>query len=120
MLFHTCKEQGEVFIDLSSRLHLLAKFTAIRVDGIRPSNVIMQEVINKDNEPEYYCSSCNKKVDVDSLNCICQMCGHSHSLSDLYKVSDVGGIYCKKCSEEYFPDKRRYILSKIMSKFANE
>lgn len=117
MLYHTCKEHGEVYIDLSNRMRLLARCIGIRPDGIKPSSIIMQNT-EKVVEPQFYCVSCEHPIPLQEIVCKCQMCGNDFSLDGVYKISEVGGIYCKSCSETYYKDFRKYVMSKIISKFS--
>lgn len=117
MLYHNCKNHGEVYLDMRDKVLLLARHFAIRPDGIKPSNAIVYNVENL-VKPEFYCISCGNKIEAEEILVKCQMCGENFALEKIYKVSEVGGFYCKEHCEEYFPGKRKWNLSSIFSKFA--
>ena len=119
MLYHNCNKHGVVYLDVSGKIKLLSKIFAIRPDGIKPSNAIVYDSGNV-NAPEFFCSECKKTIKKEEISVKCQMCGKDFSLDEVYKVSEVGGVYCLEHCEEYFLGRRKWKLSTIFSKYVAE
>jgi hypothetical protein len=120
MFYHNCDKHGQVFFDFSKSIKMLARTVGLTTAGIKVSDVLVSEIgaINS-TSPEFYCADCNTDVDINSVTCVCGMCREFFPLDQLYKIAEVGSIYCSSCAEEFFPQKRRYNLKTIVSKFAD-
>lgn len=120
MLYHTCRNHGMVYLDFSKGIKMLARTVGLTVTGIKVSDILVSETGSiGTNAPEFFCLDCNTNVPIDEVISICGMCREFFPTDQLFKIAEVGSIYCSSCAEEYYSKKRRYNLKNILSKFSD-
>lgn len=121
MFHHNCRDHGMIYLDFSKTIKMLARTVGLTTNGIKVSDVLVSETgAVTSSTPEFYCVDCNTNVPIDSVQCICGMCREFFPVDQLYKIAEVGSIYCGNCAEEYYHGKRRYNLKAIISRFAEQ
>ena len=116
MFYHNCKKHGHIYFDLSEKIRMLARVVGISQNGLKISTVSVTEMPTENSQPKPLCIECNKTVSYEEIVSHCGMCQEEFDLNHLYRIAEVGSIYCENCAREYYPDKRRYKLSAIVTK----
>lgn len=108
-----------VLVDLSGTLKVVASFgvgkTVLKLVG---SSLIPTEDPQKAVPTTFYCTTCKRTVLMDEIVAYCNHCNEAQPLDKLYRMPDVGGVYCETCQtnnySKYSGTKR--LLSAIAAK----
>src|SRR3972149_5934286 len=100
-----------VYIDLSGIIRLISRF-CISPGGLKVGTGTIKLKSNiKDGDITIYCTTCDRKVEINELLHNCFHCGKLFKVLDLFSLEKSGGIYCGKCCERQFSDERKFSLS---------
>lgn len=116
MFYHNCKNHGQIYFDLSEKIRMLSRTVGISQNGLKISTVSVVEMPVENSQPKPLCIECNKIIPSTEIVSYCGMCQTEFDLENLYKIAEVGSIYCENCAREFYPDKRKYKLSIIVNK----
>jgi hypothetical protein len=108
------KDGGQIYLNLSKSSLFLATF-GIQFEYLRLGLGDLRFSEEK-LTPNFYCLSCEETIPVEEIKGYCENCQELFNLTELYRVEDVGGVYCDGCSDKLYPKCRKNKLSKIFSK----
>jgi len=99
---------NQVYLNITSLIKLIHHF------GISSNKLkvgVGKLIIENDRgSTTFYCLNCKK--DVDDILGICLNCGGYHEISNLWTLSESGGMYCNECSK-LMSETRRSLSSAI-------
>jgi len=115
-MFYHNKCQKEVFATGFANIYFQVGVTD---KGIK---IIVGDIFES-QEPEisFSCVHCREEnLPLSEINSICSHTRKFLPITELYKITNVGGFYCKEAIDELFPDRRRLTLQNLLRKIDNE
>lgn len=87
-------------LNLNNTVIVLSEISLNR-NGIVPGiSDIFSSNKSESKEVPFYCLECGESVIESEVFGICEYCGHMKSLTELFKVGEVPGVFCDFCINE--------------------
>lgn len=94
--FSHSKCDGDIVLDLSPEVKLIAPAFSITPDGIQSVVIDVRDQSSGVVAPHWSCIKCNRDVDVTELSCKCSVCGEKRTVQEM-KTSTRVTFICETC-----------------------
>ena len=115
-LYHK-KCKSNIYIKLDT-VKILGAFT-ITTDGIKPVAMVLKKIESdtKKIPATFYCPTCDTEVVHKDIATYCSFCGKELDVTEAYKPTDSGGLYCAEHIKEFTKDCSVKMLYSILTSY---
>lgn len=101
MIVHrSCHTQ--LYLNLSPAYKFYATY-GITSRGLR-TNICEIIQVGTNGPTMFFCGECKQDVPLTDAVVQCLMCGEYHEISESWRATSAGGLYCDRCAHEYYPN----------------
>jgi len=104
-------------VTCDSQIHCFSSFN-ITDSGIKP--IFSSVEVKEKDKIIFLCEPCDKFLEKEDIIDYCSHCQEEFDVDKLFKVRNIGGIYCNECRKTHFEGKKYQVVSNLLDREKND